>query len=91
MEVAKSVYVMYTPGVRYAGKGYEMALKETTDRLPHFVMSLRVKPHIGQALEELSRRMSINKTAVIITALRDLAKREGVPFSDEPADGEKTR
>ena len=59
-----------------------MTLKETAVRAPHYAMALRVKPHVGNTLEELSRRMGITKTAVIVTALRELAKREGVPFGE---------
>ena len=60
-----------------------MTLKETAVRAMHYSMALRVKPHVGQTLEQLSKKMGVNKTAVIVLALRDLANREGVPFSEE--------
>ena len=59
-----------------------MSLKERVDRLPHYSMALRVKPYVGDALEELSKRMGVNKTAVIVLALRKLAKEEGVSFGE---------
>ena len=60
-----------------------MALKNDDARYaPHYSMALRVKPHVGKVLEELSKQMAITKTAVLVTALRELAKREGIPFDE---------
>jgi predicted transcriptional regulator len=56
----------------------------------YFQMSLRLKPHIANALDELSKRIGVNKTAVLILALRDLAVKEGVAFHEDgkaPEDG----
>jgi hypothetical protein len=59
-------------------------LKENDARYAaHYAMSLRLKPFTGTLLEDLAKRMQINKTAVITTALRELAKREGVPEREE--------
>jgi predicted transcriptional regulator len=59
-------------------------LKENDPRYaPHYSMSLRLKPSTGNLLEDLARKMQINKTAVITTALRELAKREEVPEREE--------
>jgi predicted transcriptional regulator len=42
------------------------------------VTTVRFPVEVWRLLERLSERMSLSKLAVITTALRDLAKREGV-------------
>ena len=54
-------------------------------RRPKDTTSLRVPPHIGQLWDALARKMGLNKTSVLIVALRELAKKEGVP-EPEPAE-----
>lgn len=56
-------------------------------RRPNASTSLRVPPHIGRLWEALAKKMGLNKTAVLIVALRDLAKKEGMP-EPEPEEGE---
>lgn len=45
---------------------------------PHYAMTLRVKPTIGRLLEDVAKKTSMNKTSVLVMALRDLARKEGV-------------
>ncbi len=47
-------------------------------RKPVATTSLRVPPAIGQLWDDLAEKMQLNKTAVLVTALRQLAKAEGV-------------
>jgi predicted transcriptional regulator len=41
-------------------------------------LSFRFDPEIAELLKRLAAKMHLSATAVIITALRDLAKKEGV-------------
>jgi hypothetical protein len=57
-----------------------VALKETGGRhAPHWSMTLRLTPAIGRMLEEPAERMGVSKTAAAVNAIRDRAKKEGVP------------
>lgn len=57
--------------------------KVTEERGAHFTMTLRVKPQIGELLENLAEHMAMSKTALIVYALRELAKRESIPMPKE--------
>ena len=48
-------------------------------RRPVATTSLRVPPTIGNLWDDLAKKMNLNKTAVLVVALRDLAKKENVP------------
>lgn len=57
--------------------------KDTEERGTHFSMTLRVKPQIGNLLETMADQMAMTKTALIVYALRELAKREGISVPRE--------
>jgi len=44
---------------------------------------------IGKLWDDLAKKMHMNKTSVLVTALRDLAKKEGVPETEEEETEEK--
>jgi antitoxin component of RelBE/YafQ-DinJ toxin-antitoxin module len=50
---------------------------------PHYAITLRLKPSVGQLLEDISRQMGITKTAAVSVALRQLAQRENIPVPTE--------
>ena len=47
-------------------------------RKPVATTSLRVPPTIGRLWDDLAKKTSMNKTSVLVMALRDLARKEGV-------------
>lgn len=49
-------------------------------RKAHVAMCLRLKPHMGQLLETLSDRMSLDKTTVVMLGLQALAEQKGIPI-----------
>jgi predicted transcriptional regulator len=49
-------------------------------------MQLRLKPAVGELLEELASKMQITKTGVITTALIELAERKGVKLKEGEED-----
>lgn len=60
-----------------------MPIKEQDPaRTDHYAMSLRVKPNIGRLLEDTARKMGMSKTAVIVAALHDYARKVGVTVGD---------
>lgn len=57
-----------------------------SEKRDSMVTSLRIPLTINQLWEDLSQKMSINKTATLVTAIRTLAKIEGVeerPITEE--------
>ena len=52
-------------------------------RLPHYNMPFRVKPHIGRLLETVASRKGLSKTSVLVVALTEYAKREGIEIPSE--------
>lgn len=59
-------------------------------RKPHYSMTLRLKPTMGELLETLARRKSLDKTTVIALGLQALAMQEGVPIPEaKPEDVEE--
>jgi antitoxin component of RelBE/YafQ-DinJ toxin-antitoxin module len=62
-----------------------MTSKPLTERprKPHFAMSLRLKPTMGQLLETLCARMSLDKTTVVALGLQALAEQKGIPIPTE--------
>lgn len=52
------------------------------ERSPHYAMTLRVKPTVGRLLEDVAAKTGYTKTTVLVMALRDLARKEGVPERD---------
>lgn len=57
-------------------------------RLPHYALSLRLKPSIYRILEEASKKTGLSKTAVIVVAIREYAKKEGISVEDEAETGD---
>lgn len=43
-----------------------------------YATTLRLKPHIGELLERVSDRLGMSKTAVLIAALHDYARKHEV-------------
>lgn len=43
-----------------------------------FAMTLRLHPHIGALLEDVSDGLGMSKTAVLVAALHDYANKHGV-------------
>jgi hypothetical protein len=63
-------------------------LKENDARYgTHYAMNWRVKASIGELLEATAAKMGLNKTAVLVVALRDLAKKEGVEVKEDSDNG----
>ena len=59
-------------------------LKENDARYsPHYGLTLRVKPGIGELIEELSKKTGLSKTSVIVNAVRLYAKHEGVSEKEQ--------
>ena len=56
-------------------------------RQPHYAVTLRLKPHIGQLLEDVALKTGQSKTSVIVSAIRAYARQEGVP--DREPEGAK--
>lgn len=57
------------------------------NRTPHYSITWRVQPSVGELLEATAAKMGLNKTAVLVVALRDLAKKEGVEVNESNANG----
>jgi hypothetical protein len=62
-----------------------MTTKPLTERprKAHFAMSLRLKPAMGQLLETMSARMSLDKTTVVQLGLIALAEQKGIAIPTE--------
>jgi hypothetical protein len=58
-------------------------------RKPHYAMTLRLKPTMGQLLETLAGRMSLDKTTVVMLGLQALAEQKGVPIPTEERETEE--
>lgn len=53
-----------------------MSLKPNDKRYaPHYAMTLRLKPNIGELLKRVSDKLGMSKTAVLVAALHDYAKK----------------
>jgi predicted transcriptional regulator len=50
----------------------------TENRAATFALTLRLRPSIGRLLEDTAKKTGLSKTSVLVVALRQYAKSEGV-------------